>query len=350
MTVAVGSLAAASLSACSSSGTAGTGGTGAKSPALALSAGVQKLSDGKSASFELSLKPDDALITAMNKKSSASDAAIAKKVFSNGGVDLKITTSADKPLKDIKAGDTANAEIDFKAGGVDYVDIRYVGGALYAKAGVKDALALAGMPMSTVTDELSAGKLPPELSGPAQALVNGNWVGVSAADMKSLTQLAGSLGGGDLAASPSAPNQMQLTQIGSNLITALTKDATITDKGNGKLEVSGKVKTIAQDVVQAYEPLVGSLPGQSKTGFTKLKDSLAGIPDSQNVTFDVWLANGALTELQIDLAQFLPAADSGGGHFPLDMKISQTASAVTAPSGPTMVDVKKVISSFTSGL
>ncbi len=157
-------------------------------------------------------------------------------------------------------------------------------------------------------------------------------------------------GGGDLTATPSAPNQTQVAQLGSALITSLTKDATVTDKGNGQLEVTGKVKTIAQDVLQAAGPLLGNLPAKTKTDLAKAKDGLANIPDSQYVTFDVWLSGGALTELKVDLAQFLPTSQTGGGHMALDMKISQSAPAVTAPSGATLVDVKKVIAGLTSGL
>src|SRR5437016_6179650 len=123
LTVAVGALTAASVTACGSSGTTGTGGTGQKTPAMALSAGVQKLSDGKSASFELSLKPDAALIAAASKKGGTGDAA-ADKVLA-GGISLKFTASADKPLKDLKPGDQSNVEFTVASGATNYLDVRY---------------------------------------------------------------------------------------------------------------------------------------------------------------------------------------------------------------------------------
>jgi hypothetical protein len=347
LTVAVGALAVASATACSSSGTTGTGGTGQKTPAMALSAGVQKLSDGKSASFELSIKPDAALIAA-GKKAGTVD-PIGDKILS-GGVTLKFTASADKPLKSLKAGDSSNVEFTVASGSTNYLDVRYVGGAVYAKVNIKDGAKLAGVPDSLITSELSGGKIPPALAPAAQALVSGSWLGVSAADMKSISQLAGAFGGGDLSATPSAGNPMGLTQIPATVITALSKDATITDKGAGKLEISGKAKTIAQDLLQAADPLFANIPGGSKTDIAKMKEGLGQIPDSQTLTFDVTLKDGAVSELSIDLAQFMSASESGGGHLPLDMKISQSAPAVSAPTGVTMVDVAKLMSQMGAGL
>jgi len=160
----------------------------------------------------------------------------------------------------------------------------------------------------------------------------------------------GAFGGGDLSSAPTAGNPMGMTQIPATVITALSKDATITDKGAGKLEISGKAKTLAQDLFQAADPLLANVPGSSKTDVDKMKESLAQIPDSQTLTFDVTLKDGAVSELSIDLAQFLPATDTGGGHLPLDMKISQSAPAVSAPSGVTMLDINKLMSSMGPGL
>lgn len=350
MTIAVGAVSSLALSACSSSGTSGTGGTGSTSPAQALSAGVSKLSDSKAASFEISLQPDAAAIAAMNKdETDPKAAAVAQKLFSNGGLDIKVTVSADKALKDIKAGDTdqASTDIVIKAGGTEFLDIRSVKGALYLKVDVPDVAALAGQSASSLSALTQSPQIPASLQSGIQAIMAGKWVGVTAEDLKSVEQLAQTFGGtGDLSASPSSPDQAQITQFTTALVQALSKDATITDKGSGELEITGKVKVLAQDMLQAFQPLMASLPAASKTDLDKTKESLASLPDTQTITFDAWLSNGALSEIKIDVLQFAKPGQAGGGHMPLDAKFSNSAPAVSAPDGVTNIDVKSVLGSL----
>ena len=345
-TIAVGAVSALALAGCSSSGKTGGssgGNSGGKSAAETLTAAVSNLNSGHAASFELSLKPDDAMIAAMSKSGNPQDIAIGKKLLGNGGIVLKVTASADKPLNQLKAGDNSNAEIDFKAGGTDFFDIRIVNGALYAKANVPQIVQLSGKPID-VNALLASGQVPDALKAPVQAAVDGKWIGVSAADLKSLQQLASS--GGDLTATPTAPNSAALAGVSANLIKALTKDTTVTDQGGGKFEVKGQVKAVAQDVLAAVEPVLSNVPKASKSDLDKMKESLNNIPDSENVTFDVWVKNNTINELQIDLAQFIPATQSGGGHLPLDAKFSQNASPVGAPNDVTMLDLKSLMGAF----
>jgi len=352
MTVAVGAVSGLALSACSSSGSTGSSGTGGnngggKTPTEALAAAVHNISNGKAESFQLSLKPDDAMLAAMNKDSSKQDAAIAKALFGNGGIVLKVTVSSDKALKDLKAGESPNVELGATAGGTEYFDMRVVGGALYAKANVPQILQLAGKSVGDVNSQLGA--IPPDFQAPVQALMAGKWVGVSAADLKGLQQMASSLGGDLGSAATPSTNPALLAGMESSLLKALTQDATVSDKGGGKLEVTGKVKVIGQDILQAVSPALGSVPGQTKADLDKARESLSSVPDSETVTFDVWLKNKQISELQIDLAQFMPKDQSGGGKLPLDMKFSQDANKVSAPDGVTNIDVRKLISAMQSG-
>ncbi|MFL6114687.1 MAG: hypothetical protein ACJ786_25535 [Catenulispora sp.] len=353
MTIAVGAVSGLALSACSSSGSTGSGGTGGnsgggKTPTEALAAAVHNISSGKAESFQLSLKPDDAMIAAMNKNSSKQDATIAKLLLGNGGAVVKFTASSDKPLKDLKPGETPNVEFVVTAGGTEYVDVRSVAGALYLKANVPQIAQLGGKSVGDLNSQL--GQIPPDFQAPVQAVIAGKWVGVSASDLKGLQQMASSLGGGDLgsAATPGA-NPALLSGMEASLLKALTQDATVSDKGGGKLEVTGKVKVIGQDILQAVGPTLSAVPGQSKTSLDKTRESLNSIPDSEMVTFDVWLKNNQINELQIDLAQFAPKDQSGGGKLPLDMKFSQDAAKVSAPDNVTTIDVKKLMGALGSG-
>ncbi|WP_194925215.1 hypothetical protein [Catenulispora pinisilvae] len=352
MTIAVGAVAGLSLTACSSSGSTGGGTGGSKNPTEALAAAVHNINSGNAEAFQLSLKPDDAMIAAMNKDSDPQSAQIAKSLFSNGGIVVKFTASSDKPLKDLKAGENPNVELDLTAGGTDFLDVRMVGGALYAKANMPQFLQLAGKSASDLNSQLS--QAPADFQAPLQALMAGKWVGVSASDVKNLEQMAQNLGNSDLGGSSTAPSTSAGTQmlagIESNLMKALTQDATVTDKGSGQYEVSGKVKVIGQDVLQAITPTLSAVPGKSKADIDKLRQGLNSVPDSENVTFNVWLKSGQISELQVDLAQFLPSSQTGGGHLPVDAKFSQTAGAVTAPGDVTNIDVQKLMSSFGQGL
>ena len=353
LTIAVGAVAGLSLTACSSSGSTNSGGgSGSKTPTEALAAAVHNISSGNAEAFQLSLKPDDAMIAAMNKDSSdPKSAAIVKSLFGNGGIVVKFTASSTKPLKDLKPGESPNVEFDVTGGGTDLMDVRSVGGALYAKLNVPAFLQLSGKSASDVTSQL--GQLPPDFQAPVQALMANKWVGVSAADLKGLEQMAQSLGAGDLGsttAPSSSPSTQMLANFESELMKALTQDATVTDKGSGHYQVSGKVKTIGQDVLQALGPVMNSVPGKSKADMDKLRTGLNSVPDSENITFDTWVKNNQISELQVDLAQFLTSTDSGGGHLPVDAKFSQSASNVGAPSDVTNIDVQKLISEFGGGL
>jgi hypothetical protein len=355
MTIAVGAVAGLSLSACSSSGSTASGSSSGKTPTEALAAAVHNISNGNAEAFQLSLKPDDAMIAAMNKDSSdPKSAAIAKTMFGNGGIVVKFTASSDKPLKDLKAGESPNVELDLTAGGTDLFDVRSVGGALYAKVNVPQFLQMTGKSAAAVSGQL--GQVPADFQAPLQALMAGKWVGVSASDLKGLEQMAQSFGGsgGDLGSSPtsssSGPGAQMLSGLETALMKALTQDANVTDKGSGHYSVSGKVKVIGQDVLQAFGPVLNTVPGKSKTDIDKLRVGLNSVPDSENVNFDIWVKSGQISELQVDLAQFLPATKTGGGHLPVDAKFSQSASTVSAPSDVTNVDVQKLLSSFGSGL
>lgn len=355
MTIAVGAVAGLSLTACSSSGSTGSGNesTSGKTPTEALAAAVHNISNGNAEAFQLSLKPDDAMIAAMIKDNKdPKSAAIAKSVFSNGGVVVKFTASSSKPLKDLKPGENPNVEFDVTAGGTDLMDMRSVAGALYAKVNVPQFLHLSGKSASSLNAQM--GQVPPDFKAPLEALMADKWVGVSAQDLKGLEQMAKNLGQGDLSAptsasSTSAGSQM-LANVEAQLMKALTQDATVTDKGSGQYQVTGKVKTIGQDVLQALGPVLNSVPGKSKADIDKMRTSLNSVPDSENITFDIWVKNNQISELQVDLAQFLPASQTGGGHLPIDAKFSQSAAGVTAPSDVTNIDVQKLISSFGSGL
>jgi hypothetical protein len=353
MTLAIGAVAGLSLTACSSSGTSngGSGGDASgKTPTEALAAAVHNISNGNAESFQLSIKPDDAMIAAMNKDSSAKDQQTAKSLLGNGGIVVKFTVSSDKPLKDLKAGENPNFEMDFTAGGTDFMDMRGVAGALYVKVNMPQFAQLSGKSTTDLSAQL--GQVPADFQAPLQALMADKWIGVSASDLKGLEQMMKSLGNGDLGSSTptTAPSTQMLAGLETQLMKALTQDASVTDQGGGKYQVTGKVKTIGQDVLAAITPTLSSVPGKSKADIDKAREGLNSVPDSENVTFDVWVKGGQINELQVDLAQFLPATKTGGGHLPVDAKFSQNANSVSAPSDVTNVDVQKLLSSFGSGL
>jgi hypothetical protein len=66
----------------------------------------------------------------------------------------------------------------------------------------------------------------------------------------------------------------------------------------------------------------------------------ARVPDRQ-VRVDAWVADGALTQISIDLAQFArPGA--GGGHLPLTLTFRRSAGTVMRPTGATPVDLSQL--------
>lgn len=340
-TIAIGTASMLALSACASSGKSGTSGTGNSSPAQTLASSFSKFGSGTSASFELTLKPDAAMIAAMTKGAAAKGAAFTQKLLNNGGIDVKVSVSGTKPLKDLTSTDPPSTDFTVSAGGKQYLDLRVVGGALFLKVNVADALTASGTPAGALS--ALAAKVPPTFLPAVQALESGNWVTISAADLKSVETLMSTLGSGATAPAAGATvNPTQAAQAASALVAALLKDATVTDKGNGQLAVSGSEQAIAQDILQAVEPLLGSVPTLPKDSLAKAKASAAKLPTTP-VTFDAWIKNQSLSEIQIDLAQFLSADKAGGGHLPLDLKLSNSAATLSAPSGATPIDIKSLL-------
>jgi hypothetical protein len=110
------------------------------------------------------------------------------------------------------------------------------------------------------------------------------------------------------------------------------------DKGD-HLRLSGNAKTLANDAYQSFSTAV---PGGAALSQAKPQN----VP-SRVVTVDAWVKDGVLSEISIDLSQFLDKKESAAGQpLPITLTFTQHGGDITKPSGVTPVDLTQLGSLF----
>lgn len=347
--IAVGAVSCVTLAACSSSGSAGKTDDSPKTPIAALTAGVGKLAGAKSLSVELSAKPDAVLLTEIEAPEHGDPIFDPANKAMEGGLDIKVTVSADKALKSLTPSDIPNIDIDVKAAGTEYLDVRSVKGALYLKLDAADTISVAGHRANRYLKGLQSPRVPASLQPAIQSLMAGKWVGVSATDLKSLVQLGENFGGGRLGGQNATSLESQISKIAQAALEAVQDDPSaivFDDQGNGQIDVTVSENKLGQALQKAIDPLWASMYG-TDSGVTTPRAINWLLGSDGQIKFGTKLAGGALSELQIDALQFVPAG-SVSGRLPIDLKLSSKAPAVTAPSGVTIVNVMAALGALHS--
>jgi len=351
-------------------GVAGCGAAEELSAKQRVSTALSGLNDATSAAFTVSVDTTAADLAALadaeGSPISASDQkAIEKNLDSK--VVLAIQAPSGKTLGDYgQAGSAASPDLTSLLGDPDalgellkkqgafavsvdlaggsVVDLRSVGGVIYARADVKHILELVGQDPGLVDSAVA--DLPPSLSPITQA-AKGKWVSLDLVKAAQAAKDQGLLNSLPTAA-PSAPaSPAKVQKLIADLKTAYQQKATITtlpksgDKGTGY-----RLAAPAKQVAQAISGDLIALVGQDSAN--RINQAIADVPD-KNFALDVWVKDDKLTGVSLDLTQFLKKPVPGK-KLALDVAVKVNGGEVAIPVGALAIDVKSLLSEVPSGL
>ncbi|GAB3257097.1 hypothetical protein [Kineosporia babensis] len=169
----------------------------------------------------------------------------------------------------------------------------------------------------------------PLLADPANALLEHQWISIDLAEAEKalqtndLDELLGSEP--DLERGYALMQSLQASFEQETEVTAI----------DGGYRVSAPAKQIAQAVQDDLVALAGD--GESDA----IKQEIEALPD-RDVTVDVFLQDGKLSGVNLDLVQFLDQPVEGA-NLALDVKIDQQANTVQAPKDAVAVDVAGIL-------
>ncbi|MEV7188056.1 hypothetical protein [Kitasatospora sp. NPDC093102] len=328
------------------------------SAAQKVSKAFDKVGDGKSAGFTLSIAATPEQVAAFANSSEHKggkglvgsarsgdrdmDEKTAKAI---SGLSVSVAISADKPLKEVEAfknagkngkdGKNTDLTLDKSVrisyllsdrSGTALLEYRQVDGTGYLHADAKGLVKLVGEDPSSV-DELRK-ELPEELK-PVGDVLAGKWVSI---DLQSLADQAKESDGKK--AAPSAAPTVD-PELGSQLLNSI-KDVlgrTVTYEDKGKkdgtehLWISAPARQLVDEMYKAVKPLSAKFPKQ----FGEFPDQAPSDVPDRRIGVDLYLKNGDFSSATFDLAQLADKVEPGV-NFPVKLAFNQTAPNVQAPS------------------
>ncbi|HVX70065.1 MAG TPA: hypothetical protein VHA79_10275 [Mycobacteriales bacterium] len=326
--------AAALLTGCGGSSSAGgtskpAANDSGASPAAELSSAVSAL--GQASTLTTSLKLDasgsELLDFVRSQDKSADITAQQANLIAGAAISFQVAAPSGKTLSSMSGlsnGDGA-ANISLSDNGKAYFTIRFVDKTLYVQADLKDFLNAIGQQETFRQIQSAGGQLP----GFVSALVQGKWISLPLATLKSLSS---SLGGG---IASSKPDSSQAQDLLDKFKSLLTKDVTVTRASSGgtdTLTITTNLKAFLGDFSDTF---ASSIPG---AGAALSSADLAKVPDKE-VSIVATVSDGAMTGLSFDLGQL---AKKSGSSLPLQLGFSQSGPSIDAPSGAVAVDLSQL--------
>ncbi|MFI8184547.1 hypothetical protein OG539_24635 [Actinacidiphila glaucinigra] len=329
---------ATTASAC---GTAENLSAGAK-----LQQAVDRLGEQKAVTLSVGLDGNEQQIWSALK---GSDGFTRENAELLAGIDVSLSVSAAKPLKDVKEGGASLALRISLGRGKDLLEVRgLAGGKTYLRLDLRRFMSLAGDlgtgkskgDMAQIQQFLDAADDLPSSYKSVKDALGGKWVSV---DPKAFQEFAMSMGENGPAGSPlpdtpelDAGTQKRVTKA---LRRALESNAKFADAGSKDgadiVKVTVPAGKTADALADALEPLADQLPeGVSPSD---LKD----VPD-KDVTVDVAVKDGTLSGISLDLDQF-DSGDEIHGALPLTVGFAPDAAPVAAPAGATPLNPQDVM-------
>ncbi|MGW4383137.1 hypothetical protein [Kitasatospora sp. NPDC004531] len=318
-----------------------------------LSGAFDKLGDAKAITFQLSTDATADQLVAFGK--AVDDPIEQKDAEQFADLQLSVSMSADKPLKDTEAfkggatdpydlkGVAVAYSLGGKKSGKNYADIRMVGDKMYFKTDFKALAGLGGEDTGDL-DQL-ADQLPAE-AGPLKDVFAGKWVSMDLKKMRELGEKnkASSFGAGSpLGAMPSF-DPSELERFGKSVKAVLSKNTTFEAKGKSGdadvVRVTADARPVVEGLMKAVEKLA-----DGSTGFPPMpSDDMPKVPE-RKIAADVLIKNGTAQAITLDLAQFAEKPDASV-HFPLRLAFTAGAPAVEAPAGATDFDLTAMEKAF----
>ncbi|MFD4659767.1 hypothetical protein ACFWP2_29540 [Kitasatospora sp. NPDC058444] len=324
------------------------------SAAQKVSKAFDKVSDGKSAGFTLSIdatpeqvaafansgdhKGASGLVGSTRGGRNDMDEKTAKAI---SGLSISVAISADKPLKETEAfknagqaGTNTDLTLDKSLrvsylladrSGTALLEYRQVDATGYLHADAKGLMKLAGEDPSTV-DELRA-DLPPEMK-PVGDVLAGKWVSF---DLQALAEQAKESDGkkGAPGAAPTTDPELG-KQLLNSIKDVLGRTVTYEDKGKKDgtehLWVSAPARQLVDEMYKAVKPLSAKFPKQ----LGEFPDKAPSDVPDRRIGVDLYLKNGAFSSATFDLAQLAEKVEPGV-NFPVKLAFNQAAPNVQVP-------------------
>ncbi|HWC36667.1 MAG TPA: hypothetical protein VG650_17800 [Mycobacteriales bacterium] len=246
--------------------------------------------------------------------------------IAGASISFEVAAPSGKTLSEMSGlTNSGSANISVTDNGKTWFTIRVANQTLYLQADLKDLLNTIGQAEAYRQITSAGGALPSFMS----ALVQGKWISLPLATLKSLT---GALGAG----APTAASTAQASHFLDLLKTLLTKDVTVTKAsagGTDTLTLTTNLRTFARDFVTEF---ASAVPAAGSA----LKNANPSKAPNKNVSLVATVSGGALTGLTFDLAQF--SKTGKGGSLPLQLTLARSGPAIGAPPGAVAVDLSQL--------
>jgi len=234
-----------------------------------------------------------------------------------------IITGAQIVIETVKG---SGLDVRAVANGSTLVELRAVNDNLYIQGDVRGILTLINKP-KVYGNLLAETKSMPSF---VRAALTGQWVSLPSAALTSLAALTGG--------SASSPPNSGPRLLG-DLRSAINKHVTVTESGT---DSRGTHYVLHADTNALAADLRSSLQS-SVPGGALLSQRLPTQVSHQNVRFDAWVKDGAVSELSIDLLQFDTSNKAPAGTtLPLTVTFDRTGDDITVPSGAEPVDLTQL--------
>lgn len=353
--VMVGALGASmSLTACSSSSKSSAKNNGSQvqtsggSPSAQVDSAVSKLGSGTNLEISVSLPMSVSDLEQMSSgKGSTPLTAAQANAIANGSFFIIVGSGHGESLSASRTDATDAIDAGVTISGNTPFEVRYVDQNLYLQVKISQLLTDVGQDPSKASKFTSeASQLNTYVPG-LSSLVQGNWVEITHSSLQSLEgplkNLEGQLGASSSSSSvPSTPSMADELKLEHVILSAIKANSTVSSLGssNGRSEysVTVQVANFLQAVAPQLESTFSDVPKEGAAISADIQKAEAALPAGQTATADVYVSNGALSEIDIDLNQFKHKYS-----FPIPLRISlSTPGAPTAPSGATQLDTSKI--------
>ncbi len=232
------------------------------------------------------------------------------------------TTLSARDRSTLAQGGNAYA-VSAQLSGRPVIDVVAKDGVFYLKTDAKTLLGKFGFQVSDARRDLITGA-DPVIATPGNALLDGKWVSVDLARSGLLENLGATV-----------PDPAQQQKVLSSFEAAFETKAEVTAGEDGSYHVVAP----AQQIAEAVQDDLVALAGKDLAG--DVRQQIKDIP-SGDVTFDVFLQDGKLDRINLDLVQFLdnPVKDA---KLTLTLDVDPDPQPVRAPGGAVEIDLPKVL-------
>ncbi|MYX41697.1 hypothetical protein GTW59_11510 [Streptomyces sp. SID89] len=313
-----------------------------------LDRAVDKLGEQRSLTFELGLDTDAATLKALDAEAKPEDKMPDEAAELLSGARISVSVESKKPLQDSGDKDFSAMALKFSGPKGDLFEYRLIGDDAYIRVNTDSFTQLSGVPMP------GADQLPAQ-AGALKKLFAGDWIKVSAADLRKTGEEMArgeddgdgeSAASGKPTASPSLDPQAQ-KKLMKDLRRVVVKEVEFKSAGGSDgtehVTATAPFRTLLSELLDEIRPLTRQLPSG---GGLPTDDDLKDAPNKK-VTADFTLKNGALNDVSVDLA---PLTEKAKGKKLALVLHTVKGTRTTAPAGATEVRMDELMEGFFGGI